>query len=118
MANEIKNKLGKITISHDVIGTIAGYTAIQCYGLVGMARKKLTDGVVELLKREALQKGVVVRAEGEQTVIDLFIVVSYGTKISTVATNVMEQVKYSVESLTGIKVAAVNVVIQGVRVAE
>ncbi|MBS4024394.1 MAG: Asp23/Gls24 family envelope stress response protein [Clostridia bacterium] len=118
MTNEIKNELGKITISHDVIGTIAGYAAIQCYGLVGMARKKLSDGVAELLKKEALQKGVIVRVEGEQIVIDLFIVVGYGTKISTVASNVMEQVKYSVESLTGIKVAAVNVVIQGVRVTE
>lgn len=118
MSNEIKNQLGTITISQDVISRIAGNSAVQCYGLVGMARKKISEGVVELLKGEALQKGVIIKSEEGELVIELYIVVSYGTKISEVATNVMEQVRYSVESLTGLQVKAVNVVVQGVRVSE
>ncbi|MDW7675825.1 MAG: Asp23/Gls24 family envelope stress response protein [Bacillota bacterium] len=118
MGNVTENSMGKILISQDVIGRIAGHAAIQCYGLVGMARKKITEGVADLLGKEALQKGVVVKTEGNRLVIDLYIIVGYGTKISQVASNVMDQVKYSVESLTGLDVESVNVIVQGVRVTE
>ncbi len=118
MGNIINTELGKILISQDVIGRIAGHTAIQCYGLVGMARKKLTDEVAELLGRESLQKGVVVKIDGEKLNIELYIIVSYGVNIAQVASIVMEQVKYAVESLTGLTVEKVNVVVQGVRVTE
>lgn len=118
MGNVTENQLGKVSISQDVIGQIAGHAAIQCYGLVGMSRTKLTEGVAELLGKDALQKGVIVKVEKDKLIIDLFIIVSYGIKISEVASNVIEQVKYNVESLTGLNVAAVNVVVQGVRVTE
>ena len=116
MGKEIVNSYGKIVIAEDVIATVAGAIAIECYGLVGMASRKISDGFVELLGKENLSRGVVVSSKDDELVIDLFIVVGYGVKISEVATNVMERVRYSMEKLTGLHVSQVNVNVQGVRI--
>ena len=118
MGKEIINSLGKIDISEEVIATIAGATAVECYGLVGMASRKITDGFVDLLGRENLGRGVVVSIKDNEVVIDLHIVVGYGVKISEVAANVMERVRHTTEKLTGLNVSQVNVNVQGVRVLE
>ena len=107
---------GKLEVAEEVIATIAGAAAVECYGLVGMASRKLTDGFADLLGKESLSKGVEVHFEGSQVVIDLYIIVNYGVKISEVAHNVMEKVGYTVNNMTGLDVKGVNVVVQGVRV--
>ncbi|MHB1651086.1 MAG: Asp23/Gls24 family envelope stress response protein [Desulfitobacteriaceae bacterium] len=119
MGKEISNRLGKIDISEEVIATIAGAAAIECYGLVGMAStRKITDGVAEILGRENLARGVVVSIKENEVVIDLYIIVGYGVRISEVAANVMERVRYTSENLTGLNVSQVNVNVQGVRVLD
>ncbi|TGE32748.1 Asp23/Gls24 family envelope stress response protein [Desulfosporosinus sp. Sb-LF] len=118
MGKEILNSLGKINISEEVIATIAGATAVECYGLVGMASRKITDGFVDLLGRENLARGVVVSIKDNEVVIDLHIVVGYGVRISEVAASVMERVRYTTEKLTGLNVSQVNVNVQGVRILE
>lgn len=118
MTNEIQNELGKVVISEELIATLAGVAAVECYGLVGMASRKLKDGIAELLGRDNLSRGVEVHIEGDMLTVDLHIIVSYGTKIPEVAVNVMEKVKYTLEKLTGLAVARVNVNVQGVRVTE
>lgn len=118
MGKEIINSLGKIVISEEVISTIAGATAVECYGLVGMASRKITDGFADLLGRENLARGVVVSIKDNEVIIDLYIVVGYGVRISEVATNVMERVRYATEKLAGLNVSQVNVNVQGVRVLE
>ncbi|NPV27731.1 MAG: Asp23/Gls24 family envelope stress response protein [Firmicutes bacterium] len=115
MTRTIVNELGTITISEDVIATIAGLAAVESYGLVGMSSRKLTDGIVELLGRESLGKGVEIGEENGQLHIDVHIIVSYGIKISEVAQNVINQVRYAVETMTGLKVARVNVNVRGVK---
>lgn len=116
MVGKLENELGSITISEEVLATIAGIATMECYGLVGMASRNSADGIVELLRREHLSKGVKVYTEEDNLVIDLYIVVEFGTKISVVAQNIIEKVKYSVETMTGMKVKKVNVNVQGVRV--
>ena len=111
-----KTQYGEVNITDDVLATISGLAATECYGLVGMASKNAKDGLVELLKRENLAKGVKVTTEGEEIIVDLYIVVEFGTKISTIADNIISKVKYSVENLTGLKVKKVNINVQGVRV--
>jgi len=111
-----KTQYGEVNITDDVLATISGLAATECYGLVGMASKNAKDGLVELLKRENLAKGVKVTTEGEEIIVDLFIVVEFGTKISTIADNIISKVKYTVENLTGLKVKKVNINVQGVRV--
>jgi uncharacterized alkaline shock family protein YloU len=117
MSARIDNEYGAITFSDEVLATIAGIATMECYGLVGMASKSSADGIVELLRREHLSKGVKVYTEDDNNLaIDLYIVVEFGTKISTVAQNIIDKVKYTVETMTGMKVKKVNVNVQGVRV--
>ena len=117
MSIEMKTTYGQIDISNEVIATIAGGAAIDCYGIVGMAsRKQLKDGLTELLGRENFSRGIVVRQEEDEVHIDMYIIVSYGTKISEVAHNVQNKVQYTLDQMLGLAVDSVNIYVQGVRV--
>ena len=112
MAAELVTELGKITISEDLIGDIAGFAAVENYGIVGMNSKK-----VELFKRDNLRRGVQVTLVGPQAVaIDLFVTLEYGVSLPAVAENTKDNVKYRVEDLTGLKVQYVNIHVEGIRV--
>ena len=108
--------LGLVTVSDDVLVRVAGYAALDCYGIVGMASKRSTDGIVQLLGKENLGRGVKIRTSGDKVDIDLFIIVEYGISISAVAASIIETVKYKVEHLTGIQVGRVNVCVEDIRV--
>ncbi|RBW67515.1 Asp23/Gls24 family envelope stress response protein [Bacillus taeanensis] len=117
MTIEMNTTYGQIDINNDVIAAIAGGAAIDCYGIVGMAsQKQLKDGISELLGRENFKRGIIVRKEEERIHIDLYIIVSYGTKISEVAHNVQTKVKYQLDKMLGLSVDTINIYIQGVRV--
>jgi uncharacterized alkaline shock family protein YloU len=117
MTVEISTQLGQIDVAVEVIETLAGGAAMDCYGLVGMAsQKQLKDGFAELLRRDNLSKGVVVHEDGDGVHIDMYIIVSYGTKISEVAHNVQSKVKYTLDQALGLNVSSVNIFVQGVRV--
>lgn len=113
---KVRTDLGTISVVEDVITTVAGYAAIECIGIVAMASKRATDGLVELLGRENLKRGVKVVIGEESVSISLYIIVEYGVSIAAVAKNVVETVKYRVESLVGTKVDQVNVSVEGIRV--
>jgi len=118
MSVELNNEFGQIDISNDVIAQIAGGAAIECYGIVGMASKhQVRDGLTDILRKENFAKGVIVRQEGDDLHIDMYIIVSYGTKISEVAYQVQSKVKYTVNKTLGMSVKSVNIFVQGVRVA-
>ena len=110
------NSLGETSISDEVLAMLAGISAIECYGIVGMASKRATDGLVELLGSENLTRGIKVVSQGSDVNIDLYIIVEYGISIAAVAKNVIETVKYNVETLTGVTVKKVNILVEGVRV--
>ncbi|WP_018922596.1 Asp23/Gls24 family envelope stress response protein [Salsuginibacillus kocurii] len=117
MAIEMNSQLGSIDVSREVVATIAGGAAIDCYGIVGMAsQKQIKDGLTELLGKENFSRGVVIREIEDDLHIDMYIVVSYGTKISEVAYNVQTKVKYQLEQMLGLTVESVNIFVQGVRV--
>ena len=108
--------LGAVTVNEEVLLKVAGYTALECYGIVGMAAKRTTDGFVQLMGRENLGRGVRIRAAADSVDVDLFIIVEYGVSISTVAANIIDTVKYRIEHLTGVKVGSVNVCVEDIRV--
>ena len=110
----INNKMGQIQIDTDVIALYAGTTAVECFGIVGMAAVSMKDGLVKLLKRESLTHGINVNA----IEIDFHVIVSYGVSISTVADNLIESVKYKVEEFTGMPVEKINIFVEGVRVID
>lgn len=116
MAGKLTNKFGNIIIDDSVIATLSGIAAMECYGLVGMATSSATEGLVELLKREHLTKGVRVTSEENRVVIELFIIVQFGISISVVSSNIIERVKYTIENTTGLTVERININVQGVRV--
>jgi len=119
MSIDLNTNYGHVTITNDVIATVAGGAAVECYGIVGMASKnQLKDGIAEILRKENFARGVLVRQEEDAVHIDMYIIVSYGTKISEVAHNVQSQVKYTLNSTVGLSVDSVNIYIQGVRVAK
>jgi len=117
MSIEIKTKYGQIDISTDVIATIAGGAEVDCYGIVGMASKnQLKDGLTDILRKENFTRGVIVRKDEDEVHIDMYIIVSYGTKISEVAHNVQTKVKYTLDQTVGLAVDSVNIYVQGVKV--
>ncbi|KGX93208.1 hypothetical protein N781_12425 [Pontibacillus halophilus JSM 076056 = DSM 19796] len=118
MSIDLNTNYGHVTITNEVISTVAGGAAVECYGIVGMASKnQIKDGLADILRKENFSKGVVVRQEDGQVHIDMYIIVSYGTKISEVAHNVQSQVKYTLDKTVGLSVDSVNVYIHGVQVA-
>ncbi len=112
-----ETRLGRIEVSPVAIATIASQAVLECYGVVGMAASSLRSGWAELLGREASRQGVHVSLVDNQIVIDLYVVLDYGMRISEVAHNIMESVKFNVEKSLGIPVAQVNVHVQGLRVS-
>ena len=101
---------GVITISPDVFTNITGAAATNCYGVKGMAVRSKTDGLVHLLRRESMAKGVKVRFNDDDTVsIELHIIVDNGVNLTAVSHSIMSEVRYIVEKVTGVKVKSVDV---------
>lgn len=117
MSISITNTYGQVDISTDVIAKIVGGAALDCYGIVGMASKnQLKDGFAELLKKENFSRGIIVSFDDDQDLlIDMYIIVSYGTRISEVAINVQNKVKETLNNTLEIEAAAINIFVQGVR---
>lgn len=118
MAGKLTTNLGTIVMPVEVIAKMAGIAATQCYGVVGMASRNKADGLVNLLKKEALNKGVKVSVESDLLTIDLHIMVEYGVNISAICDNIISNVKYFVESMTGLQVKKINVHVESMRVEE
>ena len=118
MQARIQNEYGIIDISPEVFANLVGFAATACYGVVGMANKSKTDGIVRLLKRESMDKGVKVTVEEDGVVIDLHIIVEYGTNICAISQSIMSRVKYFIENATGFVAKTVNVYVDGIRTDE
>ncbi len=115
MSAKINNEFGTIEIDKQVISQIAYKSAMESYGLVGLAHR--SKGIVELLKGENATKGVRVQELEDGTIaIELYVIMQYGTNISTVANNIIDKVKYTIEKMTAIKVSKIDVNVQGIRV--
>lgn len=118
MKGRISNKLGEIRINPEVIAIYAGTTAVECFGIVGMAAISMKDGLVRLLKKESLTHGINVDIEDNRISLDFHVIVAYGISISAVADNLIENVKYKVEEFTGMAVDKINIYVEGVRVID
>lgn len=106
---------GRIEVFPSAVAAIAGHAATRCYGISGMAGRGLRDGVAVLLRRENVDRGVdVVESEGGLS-IDIYVIVQYGVRISEVAHNLQETVRFEVERSVNVPVVQVNVNVQGVR---
>ena len=119
MKGSMSTHLGIITIDPEVIAKYAGSVAVECFGIVGMAAVSMKDGLVKLLKKESLTKGIQVGISDENKItLNFHVVVAYGVSISAVTDNLISNVKYKVEEFTGMSVDKINIYIEGVRVID
>ena len=101
---------GEISVSSAVFSNITGMAATNCFGVKGMAYRSMTDGLVHLLRRESMSKGVnVIYNEDESISIELHIIVENGVNIPAVCRSIMNEVRYVVNKNTGAEVRAVDV---------
>ena len=104
---------GEISVSSAVFSNITGMAATNCFGVKGMAYRSMTDGLVHLLRREAMSKGVnVIYNEDESISIELHIIVENGVNIPAVCRSIMNEVRYVVNKNTGAEVRAVDVFVE------
>lgn len=119
MKEYINSDNGKVSIDESVVAQVAGLTALDCFGIVGMGIVSVKDGIVKQLRRDNVSKGVNVRFdENGNIVIELHIVVAYGVSIKAVTDNLMQSVKYKVEDFTSFKVSHINVYVEDVKVLD
>ncbi len=116
LANVRQTAAGRIEVSSRAIATTVAQAVTRCYGVVGMAPKNLRDSVANVLRPEDQYKGIDVHINAEQVTIDLYVVIEYGTRIATVARNIMENVHYAVEQALGKTSTTVNVHVQALRI--
>ncbi|MDX6378156.1 MAG: hypothetical protein QOE98_2459 [Gaiellaceae bacterium] len=107
---------GRITIGDDVVAEIVGLTVLECYGVVGMAGKRLVHGVARLLGRDGSAAGVEVERGGDgDVVVAVHVVMESGLNLAEVSESLRSRISYEVERLCGIVVSAVTVHIHDVR---
>ena len=106
----LHNERGRIDISGDVFTVITGDAATNCFGVKGMTVRSVTDGLVHLLKRESMGKGVHITYFDDNTItIELHIAVDQGVNIPVVCESITDQVKYKVTQGTGVAVKRVDI---------
>lgn len=108
-----KTDMGNIQIAPEVIEIIAGLATVEVEGVAGMSGG-FASGVAELLGRKNLSKGVKVEVGQKEAAIDVSIIIEYGHRIPSVASDIQRNVKQAIESMTGLDVIEVNVHIHGV----
>ena len=118
MKGRVNTGLGEVVINTDVIATYAGSVAVECFGIVGMAAVNMKDGLVKLLRMDSIKHGINETINGNKIALDFHVIVAYGVSISAVADNLIGNVKYKLESFTGMEVDRVRILVEGVRVID
>ena len=105
--------LGRIEVLPNAIHTIAVQAVYECYGVRGLASPRLHNGQAIILSAEQSNQGVQVHVVNDQIVVEIFVALEYGLRMSEIAHNIMSSVKFSIEKMLGVPVAQVNINIQG-----
>ena len=111
------DKLGRIKGSPAAIAALVTEAVKECYGVVGMSSRSRLDDLAGSLHRSA-RRGVDISEGDNGVIVDVYVVVEYGTRISEVAAGVMRRIHFSLTQSAGIPVQAVNVHVQGLRVSD
>lgn len=110
-----QNELGEIKVGSNVYTNIAGNAATKCFGVKGMAIRSVSDGLVHLLRRESMAKGVLVRVNEDESIsIELHIVIDQGVNIPALGASIISEVRYIVSKQTETEVRDVDVLIDSI----
>ena len=118
MKGRMNTQLGSIVIDPEVIAQYAGLEAMECFGIVGMAAVSVKDGIVKLLKKESITRGISVTVVNNRLIMDFHVIIAYGVSILAVSDNLISNVKYKVEEFTGLEIEKINIFVEGVRVID
>jgi len=116
--SSMNTHMGNIVIDNEVIAQYAGSVAVECFGIVGMAGVNVKDGLVRLLKKDSITRGIAVSLDNNKLILDFHVIVAYGVSIIAVSDNLISNVKYKVEEFTGIEIEKINIYVEGVRVID
>ena len=109
--------LGRIKVAPSAVAALVGEAVKECYGVVGMSNRSFLDGLAGSLQR-GTRRGVDIREGEKGVIVDIYVVVEYGTRITEVAAGVVRRVRFTLEERAGIPVQAVHVHVQALRVSE
>ena len=118
MKGRMDTDLGEVIINPDVIATYAGGVAVECFGIVGMAGLNLKDGVIKVLRRDFLRRGINVTINQNRISLDFHVIMAYGVSIQAVVENLISNVRYKMEEFTGMELERIRVDVEGVRVID
>ena len=107
------DELGNIHISEEVLAGIAAAAALETEGVSSLAANLGSD-IAELLGKKSLTKGVHVKMEDEKVEVELSVLMQYGSTIPEMGKAVQDNIKQSIENMTGLEVASVNVNVGGI----
>lgn len=108
---------GEVKIVDEVVAIIAGLATTEVEGVSSMAGN-ITNEIVSRLGMKSLSKGIQVEVSDNEVMVDVAINIAYGYSIPDVSTKVQEKVKTTIESMTGLEVAKINVRIASVDMGE
>lgn len=114
MTKEINNQNGSLHISEEVICSIASLATMEVEGVSEMFGG-ITSGIVEMLGKKSVNKGIKVVRNDDEIVVDVFVIVNFGIQIQNVALEIQKKVNQSIEAMTGLNVVQVNVHVEGVK---
>ena len=114
---KVNTEQGQINVNSSVYTYLAGVAATSCFGVKGMAVRSMTDGLVHLLRKEAMSKGVLVTFHDDNTIsIELHIIVDHGVNISAVGESIINEVRYVVQKTTDTQVRTVKVYVDSMMI--
>ena len=107
---------GSLHVANEVLSDLVGYAAMECYGVVGMTAPNAADGIAKILPASRLRRGVVVNPTDDGLQVELYVVIEYGTNISTVSQNLVDQVTFALEEYARVPIASIEVHVEDVKV--
>lgn len=119
MSLDRSTNYGTVNISTNAIAAIVGGAATECYGVVGMASKALLkDGFAELLKKENISKGIIIKENPTGIEIEMYLILGYGMKITEIVNEVAKKVKYTLKNTLNVNVENLTIYVQGIKIVE
>ena len=110
---KFQNEHGYIQLSKEIFTNLTGDAATHCFGVKGMAVRSVSDGLVHLLKREYMGKGVHVTYNPDNSIsIELHIAVERGVNIPVICESIKDEVRYKVTKATGVELKRIDVFVE------
>lgn len=109
-----ENEYGTIEISNEALSSIVSIAANNCFGVRSMARKNMGESIAELLGLDSRKKGITIEVKDDVVNIMLRIIIRHGVNISAIGNSIINEVKYNVERMAGIKVGRVDVFVDSI----